>query len=134
MTEEAEKKLEAYEQESWEEPVDNNGKNKDYYDSLGLPAPKELIEREKNIDKGIEITDEDYHWFETECSIRLSKYVMCIDDAEEGSIIYLSNGTHVSVLEDSDDVNAQIWWLTRSRWEKIKEYFRTIVNKFKNKK
>jgi len=101
---------------------------------MNLRPPKELEEASKSSADSIRFElDKDYDFFEVDCMIRLSDYVMSIDDAEGGSLVYLKNGLHVSVLEDTDDIVAQIYYLNRSIWEKLKEWVNIKINKFKQK-
>lgn len=132
LTEAAEKRLEELDIYD-ENPKDSNGKTREYYENLGLPVSKEITDKEKLLNGGIELTDDDYDFYETECTVNLDNFAMVIDDIEEGSSLFLSDGTFVNILEDSAEVNAQIWWLTRSKWEKFKEFISSIKRKFKKK-
>jgi len=132
LNEAAQKRLDLFEEEGEDfiEPRDSSGRSAEDYDSLGLPPSKELRELEKTQTNSIRFDlEKDYDFYETDCIIRMSDYVMCIDDPEGGSVVYLKNGLNVEVLEESDDILAQIWYQNRSWWEKLKEF----INKYKQK-
>jgi len=133
LNEAAQQRLDQFEdgEDDYTEPRDSSGRSADDYESLGLPPSKELIELEKTQTNSIRFDlEKDYDFYETDCVIRMSDYVMCIDSVDGGSVVYLKNGLNVEVLEESDDILAQIWYQNRSWWEKIKEW---AENKFKQK-
>lgn len=118
LTEEAQKRAEEFEDEYYEEPTDSKGWTREKYNDLGMKVPQELIDKEKELSKGLEFNDEDYEDFYSECAIKPSQIIMTIEDADGGTTIYLKNGIYVSVEEDVDEVQAQMWRVNRSWWEK----------------
>jgi len=131
----AQKKLDDFEaSDDYEEPRDSSGRSREDYESLAMRPSKELEELEKKVVNTLRFdAEKDYDYFETPCMIRLSDYSACIDDVEGGSTIYLHNNLKIEVLEDSDDVAAQIWYHSRGWWEvmleKAEQKIKSIFNK-----
>lgn len=112
LTEEAEKRLEASE-ESILEPVCDNGHTLEYYESMGFAQhkiPKELIERQKDFELGIEIDeDNDYEDLLSEVVIYEDEISVIIEDAQmEVTIIYLRNLMKITVREKPFEINLMI--------------------------
>lgn len=134
LNEVAQKRLDDWEGESYEEAVDSDGRSREYFENLGIKVPKEITDKEKNLDDDITFTDEDYDEFEVDVVINIEDFSMSIDTTEDTATIYLKNGMFVNTLENSSEINGQIWWITRTPWEKIQNYWKELINKFKIKK
>lgn len=137
LNEEAQKRLEAFEdEEGYSEPKDENGRNSEWYEDLGLPVPDSLKKLPQDyIQFDLE---KDYDSYDVDITINMKEFVMAIDHEEFGSTVYLSDGSNVEVVEDNDDINAQILWNTRSRWEIFKEWiekkYKKVINKLSTNK
>lgn len=131
LTDEAEAKIEAY-QENSEQVKDDQGRSTEYFiDSLGIQPPKDLLDKEKLLDKGLELTEEDYIYLEVDCNIRLSQLSMTQDCVEEDyvCIVWLKDGTFVQVLQTSAEIEAQIIYLQRNVFEKIRDWIKNKLNR-----
>lgn len=127
LNEEAQKRLDAFEDEDdYAEPTDENGRNAEWYQDLGLPVPDSL---KRSAQEYLQFDlEKDYDEYEVDITISMKNFVMAVDHEEYGSTVYLSNGNNVEVIEDNSDINAQIWWNSRSKWEIFKE---NVQNKYK---
>lgn len=135
LNEAAQKKLDEYRNQSDEEPTDEEGRTLSWFEDMNIRPPKSLLDKQKQFDEGLELDlEEDYDWFEVDITINQDQFEMVEDDIEEGSIVHLKSGKYLEVIEDSGDINAQIWYNNRSTWEKIKEWYYIQKNKFNNKK
>lgn len=134
LNEEAQKRLDDYEDEDYIEVRDEHGRTSEWYEEAGIPIPPDLLRREKEMNKGLEFEDADYDDVYAECAIRPEEITMFTGTADGDSVVYLKNGTYVNVEEDTDEIGAQLWWLNRNWWEKLKEQVTIIKNKFKTNK
>lgn len=133
LNEAAQKRLDEYhDKNDYSEPKDENGMTLEKYYDLGLSPPKDLVDKSEDY---LEFDlDSDYDAFEVPILINMRDFTMCIEDEEEGSIVYLKNKNNIYVLEDTDEIYSQIWWNDRTWWEKAKQKYNEIKNKFKTKK
>lgn len=119
LTEEAEKRLDEYEELEHEELTDSYGRTAEYYSDLGIPKPAELKDKEKEL----EITDDDYDVIATDCVVKLDNFSMALDSVAEedyNCTVFLLDGTFVKVAETAEEIDFQIKYLTRTKWEKFK--------------
>lgn len=121
LNEEAQRRLDEWEGDNYEEPVDSDGKNREFYESMGIPVPKEILDKEKNLEKDITFTEEDYDSHAVEVLINLDSFSMCIDTIDDEGIVFLKDGTYCNVLETKQEIYDQIKWETRSFWNKFKQ-------------
>lgn len=134
LTEEAQKKIDDFE-DNEEEPKDSYGRTAEHYEDLGIPIPKELIDKGKTSSK-LELNDEDYEYSASDALIDLNQFKFCVDideDPEEGAIIYLKENMSMSVLESSAEIYSQIRYLNRGIFARIEEWIRIQIYKFKRK-
>jgi len=129
----AQKRLDEFEaQDDYNSPKDDYGRDYGWYMEAGIPVPKELEDQSKDY---IDFKDEDYDEFEADAIIRQSDFLMAIDDIEYGSTVYLLNGITVSVFEDAETINMQIWYNDLKWYERLKLKIEELINKLKwNKK
>jgi hypothetical protein len=134
LTESAEKKLEETENNILE-PVCDNGYNLAWYEDMGIKQdkiPKELIERQKNFELGVELKDEDYKEVYSDVSIYEDEIVFKITDFEK-TTLYVRGGFIISVLESCDKIDARVdyirmnWFL--KQWYLFLTFFRRKSNK-----
>lgn len=120
LNESAQKRLDEF---NYDEPTDSEGRSADWYADMNLPIPKDLKQSEH-----IEFDpDTDYDEYEVDVIINLEDFTMAVDEEEYGSTIYLKSGHNIFVIQDTEDINAQIWYYNRGIIQKIKE----LVNKLK---
>lgn len=132
LNEDAQKRLDAFDDEDYdEEPRDEHGRTAEFYTDLNLPIPESLKNKQSDFIKFD--LEKDYDTYEIDVIVNMNDFVMVVDDEEFGSTVYLSNGNNIQILEDSADINAQIWWNTRSRWQRFKDWVEGIYNIIKKK-
>jgi hypothetical protein len=131
LTDEAEKKLNNSE-ESILEPVCDNGHTLEYYEDIGMPQnkiPKELIERKKTFELGIQLEDDDYEEVLFEVVVYEDEVTHIAQDIEtETTLIYLKNLLIIRVLEEPFEINSIINytflnWFER-KWLDLRTLFR----------
>lgn len=61
----------------------------------------------------------------------LASFDTCEDDDMDGSLITLKNRRTFSVLEDTEQVYAQIYVLNETWWERLQDRIQIFINKFK---
>jgi Protein of unknown function (DUF2384) len=116
LTESAEKKLKETE-DNILEPVCDNGHNLSWYEDMGIKQdkiPKELIERQKDFELGVELKDEDYEEVYSDVSIYEDEIVFKVTNSQK-TILYVRGGYTVSVLESCDEIDTMVDYL-RMNW------------------
>jgi hypothetical protein len=118
-------------------PTDVNGHTIDLYIENDLRPPKELLEEseEEGIsdDGMIELVEDEFDYQYNNCLINLDDFMMASDDGEMGATIWLKNKLTIRVDETVELINAQIWFLNRSLWDKLKEKIQLLKEKIKSK-
>jgi hypothetical protein len=110
---------------------DEDGLDEDFYDRLGItPRGKQKSEI---IDGQMYLEPEEMEEVMYSMILDLASFDTCEDDDLEGSTITLKNRRTFSVLEDSNEVYAQIYVLNQSWWEKIQDRITLLKIKIKNK-
>ncbi len=138
LTEEAESKLEASE-DGVLAPTCDNGRTLEDYENLGFPQnkiPKELIERTKEFEQGVELNDDDYEEIESDVVIYEEEIVMMVENVLEGTTsIFLKNGLNIRVAESPFEIDSYIDYLRMSWFEKKFNLFLSFFRrKFGRKK
>jgi hypothetical protein len=131
LTESAEKKLETSE-ENILEPVCDNGYNLAWYEDMGIKQdriPKELIERQKEYELGVELKDEDYEEVYSDVSIYEDEIVFKITD-ENKTTLFVKGGYTISVLESCFEIDGMIDYL-RMNW--LERNWLLLINFFRRK-
>lgn len=117
LTEEAEKRLDES-QESILEPVCDSGHSLEYYETIGFPQhkiPKELIERQKDFELGIELNDEDYEEVISQVVLYEDEISLITEDVENNNtILYLRNLIKLSVKEKPFEIDELIEKLNKT--------------------
>lgn len=137
LTDEAEKKLDDSE-DNISEPVCDAGRTVEDYISMGFPQdkiPKELIQRQKDFELGIELGDEDYVEVLSEVIVYEDEITNITQDVEtETSLIFLRNLITVRVLETPFEIDSMIDYLRMSWFDRnisvpFSNFFRRKTNK-----
>ena len=132
LNEDAQKRLDAFDDEDYdEEPRDEHGRTAEFYTDLNLPIPESLKNKQSDFIKFD--LEKDYDTYEIDVTVNMDDFVMVVDNEEFGSVLYLSNGSSIEIIEDSADINAQIWWNTRSRWQRFRDWAEGVYNIIKKK-
>lgn len=123
LNEAAQKRLDEFDDyDEDEEPVDEHGRNAQWYEDVGMRVPQDLIDKKKEF---LEFDlDEDYDEYKVSVNINLDDFSMMIDNFDYGSVVYLKSGTNLEVIEETDDIYNQIKSLNKTIWEKIKSIYK----------
>lgn len=132
LNEEAQKRLDEFDDEDYDdEPVDEYGRNAQWYDEAQIPIPESLKDKRKDyLQFDIE---NDYDAYLIDITVNEAKFVMAVDHEDEGSTVYMSNGTVIEVVEDTLEINGQIWWNNRNLWQKFSDWCEGIYSIIKKK-
>lgn len=84
-----------------------NGKKRSWYEDMGMNVPKDLIEKEKNFENGIELEDEDYESLETPLRIYEDEIVAYVT-SEDTTLIFTRTGITFTVRETVEDIDRLI--------------------------
>lgn len=109
LTESAEKRLEEIE-DNILEPVCDNGRNLSWYEDMGFSQnkiPKELIERQKDFELGVEFKDEDYEEVYSDVSLYEDEIVFKVTDINK-TTLYIRGGFTISVLETCEEIDDMV--------------------------
>lgn len=89
--------------------VCENGHNKEYYENLNVPLPKELEEKIKNAEKNnsFKLSEEDMEEIEKDVLI-YEDFIAYIQDDVEYTFVYLKNGVSLSVRETAKEINEKL--------------------------
>jgi len=116
LTETAEKRLEASE-DNILLPTCDNGRTMEDYETLGFPQdkiPKELIQRQKDYELGIELKDEDYEEVYSDVSIYEDEIIFKVTD-EDKTTLFVKGGYTINVLETCEEIDYIVDFL-RLNW------------------
>lgn len=134
LTESAEKKLD--EKESYKTPTCSNGKTSEWYEDIGIPIPKDLEQKLKEQDQGVELDDEDYEEVHSEVMVYLDQIKLMVED-DEVTTIFLEGDLRITVLETVEEIDFYLDFIERSEFAKLKDllsmFFAKIFGRFKNK-
>jgi hypothetical protein len=121
LTDEAEKKLDTYE-ETILEPTCENGRTVEDYKNLGFPddkIPKDLLKKQKDFELGIKLKDEDYEEVLSDVVLYEDEIVLMAEDVETNStVIHLKNLLTVRVLEKPFEIDAVIDYMKMNWFNK----------------
>lgn len=120
ITEAAEKRLET--SDNYQIPTCDNGKNAEFYDSIGIPLPDSLVKKIKQQEKGVELKDEDFEEQYSNISLYEDEIVFKVTDSE-GTTIFVKGGYTLEVLETVDEIDEYIDFESRNWMDKIRDYF-----------
>jgi len=119
LTETAEKRLEASE-DNILLPVCDNGRTMEDYETLGFPQdkiPKELIQRQKDYELGIELKDEDYDKVYSDVSLYEDQILFKVTD-EYNTTLFIKGGFTISVLETCEEIDYIVDYLSLNWFER----------------
>ncbi len=120
LKESAEKKLES----NNSVPRCDSGHTREFYEDLNIPEnkiPKELLEREKNQDKEIELEDDDFEMVTSDVLIYEDQIKVMVTDADF-TTVFLHDGLTLTVLETVEEIDFYLSFLERSALQKIRDY------------
>lgn len=102
--------------------TDENGKNADWYEDMGLKIPEHLLQNDDVDQDGmIFLKDDEFEFDFVDCIVRLDDFSTCIDNQEIGSIIYLKDGSDIWVEETCEEIFYYITLITRSKLQIFKD-------------
>ncbi len=128
LKKEAEKKLENLDTES--EPKCENGHTAEFYDSLGMDLPEDLIKKLK-VKKGdldIELDNDDFEEVYSDIVIYEDDIKLFITDAE-GTTVFLQEGMSVSVIETAAEIDEYLDYINRPVLVKILDSIKYFISK-----
>jgi hypothetical protein len=110
--------------------ADEDGLTEDFYDRLGItPSGKHKSDIDANGMLFLEENELEEVMFGM--LLDLASFDTCEDDDMEGSLITLKNRRTFSVLEDTEQVYAQIYVLNQTWYERLQDRIQIFINKFK---
>ena len=110
LTKEAQEKLDKAENEEvliFEDLTCDSGRTREDYESLGMKVPKDLIQKEKDFDKDIDLEDEDFETLEYPCRIFEDEIVGYVE-SEDKTTIFTRPGMTFSVKETAEQIDKLI--------------------------
>lgn len=129
LNEKGRKKLEDFQNvNEFELPVDSQGKSREWYEDMGISPPKELIDRENEIQKGLHLDESDCDEDLEESFVSIDSIEFATNNYDGGCTIFTKGGSFLKVADDVDDVLSQIYFAQMSMWGVFKEW---IKNKFR---
>lgn len=105
LTEAAEKRLDELDEEY--EPTCSNGRTREWYEDMNIKIPQDLLDKEKSINKGVDLTDEDFNYTLTDSLVNLKDFVLAVDNGEsceDGAVVYIRNKMTYNVVECSAEI------------------------------
>jgi hypothetical protein len=121
LTEAAEKKLEASE-ENVLQPTCDNGRTMEDYENLNFPQdkiPKELIQRQKEYELGVKLEDQDFEEIYSDVSIYAEDILLMVEDEDLTTIFLRNSDIRLTVLETVEEIDSFIEYLSLNsflRW------------------
>lgn len=108
LTKEAQEKLDNLEDVTmFEDLTCDAGRTREDYESLGMKVPKDLIEKEKNFDKGVTLEDEDFENLEYPVRLYADEIVGYVRPEDE-TTIFTKTGLTFTVKETVEEIDQQI--------------------------
>ena len=108
LTKEAQKKLDEDRGVMlFEDLTCDAGRTREQYEALGMKIPKDLIEKEKDFEKGISLEDEDFEIFEYPCRVYEDEIVGYVR-TEEDTVIFTKTGLTFTVKETVEEIDELI--------------------------
>lgn len=110
LTKEAQEKLDKVEDNEvliFEDLTCEDGRTREQYENLGIKVPKDLIQKEKDFDKDIDLEDEDFETLEYPCRIFEDEIVGYVE-SEDKTTIFTRPGMTFSVKETAEQIDELI--------------------------
>lgn len=139
LTDEAQDKIDAWENmDDGGEPTCSSGNTREFYDNMGLKVPDSLIAAEKELNKPLDLdeeTDYVYEYSDAIVDLKEFRFAVNLDENEDlGCDVWLKGNAKMTVAESAYDIYAQIDYLERSWFTKIKDKIKEKWNKLFHKK
>lgn len=108
LTKEAQEKLDREEETIvYEDLTCESGHTRRWYEDMNIPIPKELLEKERNFENGIDFNEEDYEILEYPCRIYEDQIVGYVW-SENKTVIFTKTGLSFSVKETVEEIDELI--------------------------
>lgn len=107
----------------------------EWFRKLGIKPPKDLEEDTPIVDKNgmMELEEDEVEYIHNEVIIDRSDFSTAIDTSDGLTTVYTKSGVIIDVIEDTDDIYAQIFLLDQSwfdkNWEDLKWRIKKIFKK-----
>ncbi len=108
LTKEAQDKLDSAQNTLvFEDLTCSNGYKREWYESMNIPIPDDLKEKEKEFELGVELEDEDYEILEYPCRIFQDEIVGYVHSKDD-TIIFTKTGLTFTVKDKVEEIDQQI--------------------------
>ena len=108
LTKEAQEKLDKEnEAVMFEDLTCDAGRTREQYESLAMKVPQDLIEKEKNFEKGIDLTDDDFEVLEYPARIYEDEIIGYVT-SEDDTVIFVKTGLTFTVKETVEEIDELI--------------------------
>ena len=106
LTESAEKKLEAAE-DNILEPTCENGKNLSWYEDMAIKPPKDLVDKLKEFESGVKLEDDDYEEVYSDVSLYEDEILFKVT-TEDKTTLFIKGGFTIDVLESCEEIDLYV--------------------------
>ncbi len=112
------------------------GYDAEFYDNLGIRPPKDIRDKDApKIDENgnIHLEPDELEYEFSDCIILLSEFSSAVEHEELGSVIYTKSGNVFHVEESPEEIFGYILIISRTRWEKFRDYVSSLWRKITTK-